>query len=120
MSRRDPAVLMKDMLDHAREALEAAQGRSRGDLDTDRMLQVFLTHMVEIVGEAASRVPREERERYAHLPWAEIVGIRNRLVHGYAYVDLDILWNVVTRDLPPLIADLERILAEQSGTGGQR
>jgi uncharacterized protein with HEPN domain len=113
MSRRDPFVLMRDMLDHAREAVGTARGRMRADLDADRMLELSLTRLVEVVGEAASRVPAEVRERHARVPWSAIVGIRNRLIHGYAYVDLDVVWDVVSRELPPLIAELERILSAQ-------
>ena len=66
--------------------------------------------LLEIVGEAASRVPAEERTRHPDIPWPEIVGLRNRLIHGYDSVDFDILWQIVTHDLPPLIAALEKAL----------
>jgi uncharacterized protein with HEPN domain len=59
MSQHDPLVALRHMLDHAREAAELARGRSRTDIDTDRLLQLALTRLVEIVGEAASRVPAE-------------------------------------------------------------
>jgi uncharacterized protein with HEPN domain len=66
-----------------------------------------LTRLVEIIGEAASRVDAEERGRYKGIPWSQIVGMRNRLIHGYDSVDLDILWEVVSRDLPLLVENLE-------------
>jgi uncharacterized protein with HEPN domain len=92
------------MLDHAREAVAMAGGRTRSELDTDRQLNLSLVRLLEIVGEAASRMPAEERGRYPEIPWPEIVSLRNRLIHGYDSVDFDILWQVVTDDLPPLIA----------------
>jgi uncharacterized protein with HEPN domain len=98
------------MRDHAREALEMARGLTRADLDDRRMLNLSLTRLIEIVGEAANRVPVEERHRYPAIPWPQIVGLRNRLIHAYDEVDLGILWEVVTADLPPLIAELDRIL----------
>ena len=67
--------------------------------------------MLEIVGEAASRVPPGEREQYSGIPWVQIVGLRNRLIHGYDNVDFDILWEIVSHDLPPLIAELEKIFS---------
>ncbi len=98
------------MLDHAREAVEMAKGKTRSDLDRDRQLNLALVRLLEIVGEAAARTPKEECARYSSVPWNEIVSLRNRLIHGYDSVDFDILWQIVTRDLPPLIARLEKIV----------
>jgi uncharacterized protein with HEPN domain len=99
------------MLDHAREALVMAQGRTRADLDSNRMLNLSLTRLLEILGEAANKVPSDERAKYPQIPWPELVGLRNRLIHGYDQVDLDILWQIVTQDLPPLVAELDKIVA---------
>jgi uncharacterized protein with HEPN domain len=96
------------MLDAAREAVQMAQGKARADLDTDRLLNLSLVRLLEIVGEAASRVPASERAQYSGIPWLQIVGLRNRLIHGYDNVDFDILWEIVSQDLPPLIAELEK------------
>jgi uncharacterized protein with HEPN domain len=71
-------------------------------------LNLSLVRLLEIVGEAASRMPLEERIRYPDIPWAEIVGLRNRLIHGYDSVDFDILWQILSKDLPPLIEALEK------------
>ena len=90
-----------------------AEGRSRADLDTDRMLNLALTRLLEVIGEAAGRVSREEQQRYPTIPWPQIVSLRNRLIHGYDSVDLDILWQIVIRDLPPLVSELERILTSE-------
>jgi uncharacterized protein with HEPN domain len=98
------------MLDYAREAVEMTAGRQRTNLDQDRMFQLALVRLVEVVGEAATRVSAEGQRRYDTIPWAEVRGLRNRLVHGYDIVDLNILWDIVQDDLPPLIAELERIL----------
>ena len=102
------------MLDHAREALKIVRGRSRADLDRDRVLNLALVRLLEIVGEAASRMPQEDRAVHAEIPWADIVGLRNRLIHGYDEVDFDILWQILTNDLPPLVKALERILGSES------
>jgi uncharacterized protein with HEPN domain len=85
-------------------------GRTRGELDTDRQLNLFLVRLLEIVGEAAGRVPAEERARHPEIPWPEIVGLRNRLIHGYDSVDFDILGQILSHDLPPLIGALEKAL----------
>ena len=110
MSQHDRLVALRHMLDHAREAVELVRGRSRTDLDTDRLLQLALTRLVEIVGEAASRVPAELQDRHPGLPWREAIGARNRLIHNYDSVDLDILWEIAATDLPQLIPRIEQVL----------
>lgn len=111
MARRDPLVALRQMRDHANEAITLAAGRRRRDLDADRMLLHALTRLVEIVGEAADRVPDEVQARHGEIPWADVVGMRHRLSYGYDEVDLDVLWATVAGDLPDLVAALDRILA---------
>ena len=103
-------VLLHDMLDHARKAVNAVRGRCRADLDTDDVLAAALERFIEVIGEAASKVTPETSERNASIPWREIVGMRHRLVHGYASVDHNVIWDVASIDLPELIGELERLL----------
>lgn len=91
MSRHETVVRFRHMLDHAREAVAMAQGKTRADFASNRQLKLALVRLLEIIGEAASRVPKEERALYPTLPWVQLVGLRNRLIHGYDTVDLDIL-----------------------------
>lgn len=114
MSQRDPLVALRHMLDHAREAVALSGGKTREDLDTDRVLQLALSRLVEIIGEAASRVPQEIQSRHPSLPWREAVGARNRLIHGYDFVDRDILWEIVATDLPALIPLVEGALEREA------
>ena len=86
----------------------------REDLDRDEMLCLALTRVVEIIGEAATRVSQPSQQRHGQIPWPEIIGLRNRLVHGYDAVDMDILWNIVQQDLPPLIEQLEAIIQKET------
>jgi uncharacterized protein with HEPN domain len=111
MTRHDDTMRLRHMLDHAIEATEMAGGRQRHDLDTDRQFCLALTHLVEIVGEAATHVSPQARDRWQTVPWRGFIGLRNRLIHGYDRVDLDILWTIVQDDLPPLIIELRRILS---------
>jgi uncharacterized protein with HEPN domain len=110
MSRRESEVAIRQILSHAREAVEISGGRTRSDLDSNRLLNLALTRLIEIIGEAANRVPDSIREKYPDLPWLQMIGARNRLIHGYDSVDFDILWAIIQRDLPPLIIRLEEIL----------
>ena len=110
--RRDESTRLRHMLDHAREAESLVRTRRRADLDDDRILGLALVRLLEIVGEAAGRVPSEFREEHAEIPWPQIVSLRNRLIHGYDSVDMDVVWRILRDDLPPLIQRLESLLTE--------
>ncbi len=110
MARHDPTVRVRHMLDHAREAVEMTRGRARADLNTDRQLGLALTRLMEIVGEAAARVPEDFRRQHPSIPWQDIADLRNRLIHGYDSVNLDVLWAIIEQDLPPLIAELQTVV----------
>ncbi len=110
MSRREDAVTLRQMLDHVEEAISLGGGRVRADLDTDRVFFLALLKLVEIVGEAATRVSDGMRTAHPEVPWREVIGTRNRLVHGYDAVDCDILWEIVAADFPVLAAQIKSIL----------
>ena len=110
MSQHDDQVYLKHMLDHAREAVEMVAGKTQADLAQHRMLELALIRLVEIIGEAATRVGSEMKSSNPQVPWREIIGMRNRLTHGYDTVDLKVLWDTIAEDLPPLITDLEKII----------
>ncbi len=99
------------MRDAGNAALNFIQGRGRPDLDSDAMLAFALIRAVEIIGEAAARLPGPVRDAHPEIPWAQIMGMRNRLVHGYYDVDLDVLWATVSTNLTPLIAALDAMLS---------
>ena len=111
MSRHEDMVRLHHMLDHAREAVALMQDKNRPHLEDSRVLQLALVRLIEIVGEAAGRVSKEKQSELSNIPWAEIVGMRNRLIHGYDFLDLDILWQTVNEDLPVLIAELEKLVS---------
>jgi len=117
MTQHDPLLCLRHMLDHAREAVEMIRGRQWRDLDHDRMLELSLVRLVEIVGVAASRTPRADQARYRTIPWPQVTGMRHRLVHAYDTVDLQILWDTVTDDLPPLITALDAVLGAAEDVG---
>ncbi len=106
---RDTARL-QHMLDAARKAAAFTLNRTRADLDEDEVLALALARLLEILGEAAKGVSEEFRQSQPQIPWKFVAGTRDRLIHGYFDVDLDIVWAIVTQDLPQLIAELENIL----------
>ena len=113
MTRNNPMVRVHHMLDNAREAREMVEGRTRADLDKNRMLALALVRLMEVVGEAATRVPEEFRTHHPEIPWRDVSDLRNRLIHGYDTINLDILWKIIEDDLPPLIENLEKIVDEE-------
>ena len=100
------------MRDIAAEAIAFSIGRARADLDADRLLQLALIRLVEVIGEAATRIPPDMRAAHASLPWHQIVSARNRLIHGYDNNNLNIVWSIIQNDLPVLVLEIERILAD--------
>lgn len=111
MPHNRTSARLRDILGHAREAVDLIEGKSRADLDTDRKLNLAIVRLLEIIGEAAGRIPPEVCEKYPAVPWHEIVSLRNRLIHGYDSVDFDILWQIVKNDLPLLIQQVEKIVS---------
>jgi uncharacterized protein with HEPN domain len=106
------------MVASAQEAIGYAAGRSRGDLASDRQLEHSLVRLVGIVGEAAGRLSPATRAMAPELPWPSMVSMRNRLIHDYDRVDLNVVWDTVTVDLPGLVPQLERLVeaVENSST----
>ena len=110
---RHENALLLDMLLAAREAQEIACGATLSDFRQNRTLQLAIVKAVEIVGEAASRISAETRELNPDIPWADIVGMRNRLVHGYFDINLVRVWETVEQDIPRLIVQLEGLVSEE-------
>jgi uncharacterized protein with HEPN domain len=110
MSRHDDRLALRQMLEHVEETVALADGRTRADLDADRTFFLATLKLVEIVGEAASRISDSFQEDHPDIPWRQIIATRNRLVHGYDSVDCDILWEIVTADLSALVPRLRAIV----------
>ena len=108
--QKDDAVRLRHMLDAAQEAAFFAQNKTRSSLDTDRQLVLSLVKSIEIIGEAATNVTTNCREDFPQIPWRDIISMRNRLTHVYFDINLDILWKTVVEDLPPLIAELGKVV----------
>ncbi len=110
--RQDDVIRFHHMLDAAREAVGFVRGRTRSDLNGDRQLVLALVKCIEIIGEAAYQVTPDTRDQTRGIPWDDMIGMRHRLVHAYFDIDLDILWKTAQEDLPPLLAELERVTPE--------
>jgi len=102
------------------DAIERYRDRDRAVFEQDEMLQVWFLRHLQIIGEAARAVPEEVRQLAPDIPWPEIIGMRNILVHGYFEIDTDVVWNTVQQDVPRLRASVEALLKklEEQGHGG--
>ena len=112
MAERDPKIRFLHMHDYTLKALKMIEGQSRAEFDNDEKLQLALSRLVELIGESANTISPEIQSQYPEIPWPKIIGMRHRLIHGYDFVDYDILWNTVNMSLPQLLTDLSRIIDE--------
>lgn len=108
--RKDDLVYAGHMLDMARKASEKVKGKTRADFDQDENLRMALTHLIQVIGEAARRVSQTFQQAHPQIPWRQVVGMRNRVVHDYLHVDFDIVWDVASVHLPALAVELEKVV----------
>ena len=112
MTKVDDSGRMRHMREAAQKAVDFSHGKTRADLETDEILCLALVRLLEIVGEAAAGISSGTRSQISQIPWSKIVGMRNRLVHGYDQIDLDILLQTLTQDLGGLIGQLDQQLGD--------
>ena len=110
----DDLTRLRHMRDAAQEALTFVRGKTSEDLARDRMLALAVVRCIEIIGEAAAKVGPQTRAAAPAIPWTAMVGMRNRLVHGYFEIDYDRVWDTVEKDLPGLLENLAGLLGPAS------
>ena len=113
MSRRSDWGFLRDLRDHAREAVAMFDEATPDDLEGNRMLHLALERLVQNVGEGAARLSPEFLSAHPEIPWRRIVGMRNRLAHDYRHVVRERVHDTVAIDLPKLIEQLNAILGEE-------
>lgn len=112
---KDDRVYLQHMRETADKIRAKVAATDRAAYDADENLRLALVHLVQRLGEAARRVSPESQARYATIPWREIIGMRHKLVHDYLHVDEDVVWAVVTSDIPPLAEALAALSAADEG-----
>ena len=111
---RDDDARLLDMLLAAREAMAFVDGLTFPEFQRNRMAQLAILKTIEIVGEAASRISTETTKAHPAVPWSEIIGMRNRLVHGYFNINLERVWKTARQDIPWLISQLEPLVPPEA------
>jgi uncharacterized protein with HEPN domain len=111
MSAIDDRTRLKHIRDAAQKIILFTDGKDRESIIDDEILQLALVRLIEIIGEAASRLSDNLKTQHSSIPWAAVVGMRNRLVHAYFDIDLDVVWDTVTDAVPKLLQQIESILA---------
>ena len=107
--QRDIAYLL-DIMEAAKLALHYVKGKTRVEFFDDLQCQDAVIRRLEIIGEAANRISEETRIGFPNLPWNDMIGMRNVMIHDYDDVDMAIVWETVQNDLPPLISGLEKLV----------
>ena len=107
---RDDAYLY-DILESSRAALEYTRGITWDQFSKDPMLQDAVVRRPEIIGEASGRISSETQKKYSHLPWQAMKGTRNKIIHEYDSIELDIIWDIIQQDLPYLVSELKKIIS---------
>ena len=110
MSIHDDKTRLGHMLFAAQKILHFTENVDRVEFDNDEKLQLAIIRLIEIIGEAAARLTSELYDQYPHIAWQAIIGMRNRLVHAYFAINLDIVWNTIEIAIPQLVADIDQIL----------
>ncbi|MEJ5349028.1 MAG: DUF86 domain-containing protein [Desulfosoma sp.] len=108
---RDPKERLRDILD-AIARIERYASRGREAFEQDELIQVWIFHHIQIIGEAAANLGRTFHEAHPEVPWSQIVAMRNVLVHEYFGVDLGEVWKTVERDLPAFKGAVEALLRQ--------
>jgi uncharacterized protein with HEPN domain len=103
-------VRLQHMLEAAQKAAALVGDRTREVVEEDERNVMSILWLLEVLGEAARHISPDVREAHCGIPWQQIIGTRDKLIHGYVDIDLDIVWGILTEDLPPLIAQLEQII----------
>jgi uncharacterized protein with HEPN domain len=106
---------VEDILDGMNKAEELLEGVSYNQFETDFRINFAVVRALEIIGEATKRLPEELRYKYPDIPWKGMAGMRDRIIHGYDNVDLEIVWDVVKRDIPQIQPKIEKILMDYEG-----
>ena len=110
--RRDEVYLL-DILIAARKALRFVEGIDQNEFEDNEIIQNAVMRPLEVIGEASARISKEFRKEHPEIPWREMVGLRNRLIHEYFRIDFSAVWDTIHKDLPELIEIIEPMVPKE-------
>ena len=108
-----PREYLRHILDESEYLLAAGQGLSQAEFMQDETLKRAFVRSIEIIGEATKKIPRDLRQKYPHIQWREMAGMRDRLIHRYFGIDYDIVWDVVHNKVPLLRQNILEIVQKE-------
>ena len=109
MSEREWRFYLDDMAQFAEKVIAYSEGMSQEDFESNSLNYDAITRNIELIGEAATRIPEEVRASNPNIPWRQIIATRNQLIHGYLGIDNDVLWSIVQDDIPSLLQQLQTL-----------
>jgi uncharacterized protein with HEPN domain len=113
MVQTEDNVQLRKMLDYSQEAIRFNYGKKRSDLNSDKLLALASIRCIEVLGESVNAILEKLKYRYPEIPWHQISGTRERLLRSHENVDLDVIWTIVTLDLPSLVNQLEKAVKKE-------
>lgn len=102
MSKRSPELLLEDILEAIEKIERFTVGYSKEQFESDAKTADAVIRNLEIIGEAANRIPEDFQNKHSDVAWNQIIGLRHRIVHDYFGIDLEIIWSILKNDLPTL------------------
>ena len=117
MSKRDHKLFMTDIRDCANRILDYTTGKSFDDFLQNQMLIDAVVRNLEIIGEAVKNIPEVTRQKYSHVEWKKMAGLRNTVIHEYFGIDFEILWDIVQNKIPDLLVKIQEVLKKESVSG---
>ena len=112
MTQRRPEDFLQDMVNYAEDATSFIADIDFATFEQDKRTTYAVVRAVEVVGEAAKNIPQSLKDQYPHVPWRSIAGMYDKVIHQYFGVDLQVLWDTVQQDIPPLKAAISQVLAD--------
>lgn len=110
---RSPLEYLRHILDEAVYLSRQTPGLSKAQFLADETLKRAFVRSIETIGEATKQVPKDIRQKYPHIQWRAMAGMRDRLIHGYFGIDYEIVWDVVINKVPKLQQEIEEILRNE-------
>ena len=110
MKRRDYRDYLKDILDSINDIESFIRGMSFEEFKRDKKTTYAVVRSIEVIGEATKKIPKALKDKHKEIPWKKMAGMRDKLIHEYFGIDVEILWKTIKEDLPPLKPLIEEVL----------